>query len=332
MTPYRIGGGHGEGLDPMVTDVLHTMQVGNSLKSLDLQGLEEVEFSHQTRFLTRLEPFCGFIPIKAHSKAPKVTFKGKPYLKLKECLSFNPAAIAIRSDRLACLDYDDERGLEYVSKRGINFTAQTWHIRKTTDNWNEEGEPGSKGLVFGRFKTLFVLTDEQAEEIGPCNSANQDYPGIDVFPKASPYIIISGKHAKEGNYYSPKGLDVVDLAPPSQAVLELLVEANRSKSTSKRSSSPNYKGDWIAARPCPICGRDKDDDCRTNKVGDVVLCHRGTTFHPPKMRTGEVINGWAFCGSGEDCVGIFSTFKKHQPTTLQAINKQLAARTHGRYS
>jgi hypothetical protein len=44
------------------------------------------------------------------------------------------------------------------------------------------------------------------------------------------------------------------------------------------------------------------------------------------MELGEIISGtqWAYCGSGEDCTGTFSTFKIHRPTTIQELNRQLA--------
>lgn len=252
-------------------------------------------------------------------------------MSLEKCLSFNPAAIAVRSENIGCLDYDYPRSLDYAASRGIDFTAKTWHIRKTSDNWKWD----DTGLDFGKFKTPFLLTDEQAAEIGPCNSAKQDYQGsgIDVFPKAKPYIIVSGEHEKEGLYYSPHGLDVVDLAPPSPEVLELLIEANQSRSTPKRtSSSPSCNGDWDAARPCPICHRDKDDDCRINRAGDAILCHRGKTFSPPTLDVGEIIAGtkWAYCGSGESANGTHSTFKIHRPSTIQAIRQRQAGRANER--
>ena len=320
MTPNRIGGGHGEIPNPMVADALHSMQVGNSLKTLDLTGLEEVLFSQLTRFLTRLEPFCGFIPILSNSKRPKVKFKDKPYLTLEECLSYKPSAIAVRSENIACLDYDYHRGLLYAAKRGIDFTADGWHVRKSSDNWNldKSGIPQNQlNPSFHRYKTAFLLTDEQAEEIGPCTSAKQDYQGsgIDVFPKAQPYIIVLGFHEHEGFYYSPNGLDVVDLAPPSPEVFELLVEANKSKPATKtKRSSSSCRGEWIAAQPCPVCSRDKDADCRITRSGDAVLCHHGNTFHPPHMRKGEIISGsqWAYCGEGESVIGTHSIFRIHK--------------------
>ena len=324
MTLKKLEGHRGV-VDSMLADPLHTRQVVRSLKHAPITGANEDERVQKAGNLAGIEPISGFLPIWKGGKNPMCSFKGKEYKPLEKCLSFNPAAIAVISENIAGLDYDYSRGLDYAASRGIDFTAKTWHIRKTSDNWKWD----ETGLDFGKFKTLFVLTDEQAEEIGPCNSAKQNYQGsgIDVFPKAKPYIIVSGEHEKEGLYYSPHGFDVVDLAPPSPEVLELLIEANRSKKTNKRTrSSSSSNGDWDAARPCPICHRDKDDDCRINRAGDAILCHRGNTFHPPSMELGEIISGtkWAYCGSGEDCTGTFSTFKIHRPTTIQELNRQLA--------
>ena len=277
----------------------------------------------------RLEDYCGFLPIQKGTKKSIVKYKNQANLSIDAALSYKPAAIAVRSRNLLTLDYDGKEALDYVASRGIDFTFDTWHIRKNSDNWGWDKTGLDLEPTFHRFKTLFVLTDEQAEEIGPCNSAKQDYQGsgIDVFPKAKPYIIVSGAHEKEGFYYSPHGLDVVDLAPPSPEVLELLIEANRSKKTTKRtSSSSSSNGEWKPSQPCPICNRDKDDDCRTNRAGDVILCHRGNTFHPPSMELGEIISGtqWAYCGEGEDCIGTFSKFKIHRPSKIQSIKRKLA--------
>jgi len=316
---------------PRLAAPLPNVQSISTHKYRVIQGKTKESVLRNSQNLSQIEAFSGFLPIWKGGKNPMCSFKGKEYKPLEKSLSFNPAAIAVISENIAGLDYDYSRGLDYAASRGIDFTAKTWHIRKTSDNWKWD----DTGLDFGRFKTLFVLTDEQAAEIGPCNSAKQDYQGsgIDVFPKAKPYIIVSGEHEKEGFYYSPNGLDVTALAPPSPEVLELLVEANQSRSTPKRkSSSPSCNGEWIPARPCPICNRDIDDDCRTNRAGDVILCHRGNSFHPPSMELGEIVAGtqWAYCGSGESANGTHSTFKIHRPSTIQEIRQRQAGRANER--
>lgn len=59
--------------------------------------------------------------------------------------------------------------------------------------------------------------------------------------------------------------------------------------------------------PCPICGRDDSGgDCRIRPDGAQVLCHYGSSFHPPAdLKPGAVITGkdgrqWAFTGPSAD--------------------------------
>lgn len=61
--------------------------------------------------------------------------------------------------------------------------------------------------------------------------------------------------------------------------------------------------------PCPICGREKDGDCRLMPDG-IVLCH-----HPKDLKVGETTNVdgvvWAFTGNTKD--GRAGIFKPHEP-------------------
>jgi hypothetical protein len=60
---------------------------------------------------------------------------------------------------------------------------------------------------------------------------------------------------------------------------------------------------WLPSsnrNPCPICGRDKDGDCRTSGDGLEVICH-----HPKDHRPGDPIQGvdgqaWGFTGNTKD--------------------------------
>ena len=55
---------------------------------------------------------------------------------------------------------------------------------------------------------------------------------------------------------------------------------------------------WLTsgkARPCPVCGRDKDGDCRIHTEGNRVICHHSRGFRP-----GIVQNGWALTGPTSD--------------------------------
>lgn len=66
--------------------------------------------------------------------------------------------------------------------------------------------------------------------------------------------------------------------------------------------------------PCPICGR-QDGDCRISDNGEQVICHHGSSHHPPTgLRSGEVITGkdgnpWASVGITSDGRG--SVFVAH---------------------
>lgn len=67
--------------------------------------------------------------------------------------------------------------------------------------------------------------------------------------------------------------------------------------------------------PCPICGRnDKGGDCRISD--DLVLCHHGSTFSPPALKSGQTTIGgdgqkWAYTGETSD--GRCGTYTLHKP-------------------
>ena len=56
--------------------------------------------------------------------------------------------------------------------------------------------------------------------------------------------------------------------------------------------------------PCPVCGRVKDEDCRTSP--GLVLCHNNTDH-----KVGDVISGYAFTGVSSD--GRTGKFTPHKP-------------------
>ena len=67
--------------------------------------------------------------------------------------------------------------------------------------------------------------------------------------------------------------------------------------------------------PCPICGRnDKGGDCRISEA--LVLCHHGSTFSPPALKSGQTTIGgdgqkWAYTEETND--GRCATFTLHKP-------------------
>ena len=88
--------------------------------------------------------------------------------------------------------------------------------------------------------------------------------------------------------------------------------------TSLGKGSGNFKPSG-KGNQCPICGRNKDGDCRIG--AGIVLCHHGSSCHPPEgLKPGDTINGndgqqWAYTKETTD--GRSATFVIHQP--LQEI-------------
>jgi len=213
---------------------------------------------------------------------------------------------------LLCLDFDGKSAFDIASEAGIDWSSNTGaEIHRDDAPFN--------------LKQLFAPTPAQiallpnGEFQGKVKG--KDGEALEVFLTHKRQIVIFGEHPKGGNYFWPTSNQPEILKPltaPSDAIWKFVLEvANQKPTVTTKRNSPSCNGEWIAARPCPICNRDKDDDCRTNRAGDVILCHQGNTFSPPTLDIGEIISGtkWAYCGSGEDCTGTFSTFKIHRPTT-----------------
>ena len=69
-------------------------------------------------------------------------------------------------------------------------------------------------------------------------------------------------------------------------------------------------------KPCPICGRFKDADCRWND--DVIFCHKGSNFAPPShLKIGDVLTvnslNWALVKVNAGHSGRAHIFKPHRP-------------------
>ena len=244
---------------------------------------------------------------------------------IKECLSAKGATgIGVKTGlHLLCLDFDGASAFDLALEEGINWPMnEGWEVRRDDEPW--------------RIKQLFTPTPEQiallpnGEFQGKAKGKNGE--ALEVFLTHKRQVVIHGKHPDGGNYIWPTSNQpeiLKPLEPPTDEIWNFVLKlANQKPTKSTKSNSLSCNGEWVAALPCPVCGRDKDEDCRTNRAGDVILCHRGNTFHPPSMELGEIISGtkWAYCGSGEDCIGTFSKFIIHRPTTIQALRKELAER------
>ena len=194
---------------------LHILQMLLNLNPVPITSSSDEELLVQVQKLEQIESFCGFLPIWKGSKKPKVKEWGdEPHLSLLEALGFAPAALAVRSPNLLCLDYDKESSFDFAAERGIDFTYPTWHIRRT-DNVQ-------------RFKQVFLVSDELLSEL-PNRSIKRTInyldSGLDIFLSNKAYIIFSGEHEQgKGQYYSPAGLTVSNLQPPPKVVWDLILE------------------------------------------------------------------------------------------------------------
>ena len=280
---------------------LHILQMLLNLNPVPITSSSDEELLVQVQKLEQIESFCGFLPIWKGSKKPKVKEWGdEPHLSLLEALGFAPAALAVRSPNLLCLDYDKESSFDFAAERGIDFTYQTWHIRRT-DNVQ-------------RFKQVFLVSDELLSEL-PNKSIKRTInyldSGLDIFLSNKAYIIFSGEHEQgKGQYYSPAGLTVSNLQPPPKVVWDLILEIGSFEPFSRKRKF-NTKSKKM--NPCIICGRDERLWCSESDNG-LIFCMNGSTFNAEKkhgfLKIGDVTsNGYALVGQSPTC----NTFKLDQP-------------------
>ena len=280
---------------------LHILQMLLTLNPAPITSLSDEELLVQVQKLEQIESFCGFLPIWKGSKKPKVKEWGdEPHLSLLEALGFAPAALAVRSPNLLCLDYDKESSFDFSAERGIDFTYPTWHIRRT-DNVQ-------------RFKQVFLVSDELLSEL-PNRSIKRTInyldSGLDIFLSNKAYIIFSGEHEQgKGQYYSPAGLTVSNLQPPPKVVWDLILEIGSFEPFSRKRKF-NTKSKKM--NPCIICGRDERLWCSESDNG-LIFCMNGSTFNAEKkhgfLKIGDVTsNGYALVGQSPTC----NTFKLDQP-------------------
>ena len=279
---------------------LHILQMLLNLNPVPITSSSDEELLVQVQKLEQIESFCGFLPIWKGSKKPKVKEWGdEPHLSLLEALGFAPAALAVRSPNLLCLDYDKESSFDFAAERGIDFTYPTWHIRRT-DNVQ-------------RFKQVFLVSDELLSEL-PNRSIKRTInyldSGLDIFLSNKAYIIFSGEHEQgKGEYYSPAGLTVSNLQPPPKVVWDLILEIGSFEPFSRKRKF-NTKSKKM--NPCIICGRDERLWCSESDNG-LIFCMNGSTFSSERehgtLNIGDVVNGYALVKQSPTC----NTFKLDQP-------------------
>jgi hypothetical protein len=76
------------------------------------------------------------------------------------------------------------------------------------------------------------------------------------------------------------------------------------------------------SKPCPVCSRTKDGDCRISADGEQVICH-----HPKDLAPGTVTNGWAFTKNTSDGRAGHFTIDKPRSRTTTLRSKVVPLRT-----
>ena len=257
---------------------------------------------------------------------------------IKDCFSAKClTGIGVKTGlHLLVLDFDGETAFHLASEEGINWPMnEGWEVRRDDEPW--------------RYKQLFTPTPEQiallpnGEFQGKVvtKEAVKDADGevikkaeaLEVFLTPKRQVVIIGEHPDGGNYFWPTSNQpeiLKPLKPPSDEIWNFVLKvANQKKVVTTKAKTPSPRGTWRPARPCPICNRTKDNDCSVNNAGDFVLCHHGTTNHPPTLRVGETIERegkkWAFCSIGDNHQGDgkCSKFKIHKPKPIAALVRSL---------
>ncbi|WP_269611091.1 hypothetical protein [Prochlorococcus marinus] len=270
----------------------------------------------------RLKPFDGhLIPVRPNGYRIDGPVKDHNFT-VEQILDYpNLRAIELRtSSALMCIDFDSEKAFVFAESKGFNWAENlTWIIQR--DN------------QFSRMKVLFKRTLEQ-QKLGEFYLPVPEHD-LEVFSRSTKPVTVLGHHRESGIYrWFGTGPETLIDCPNKvwNFVVGLKEEDDKKKTIKTTSISKSSSGSWKPIRPCPICNRQKDDDCSINVLGDFVQCHHGKTNHPPHLKMGETIHlsgeDWAFCGFGSNAIGEFSKFKIHKPTNLQLINKQLLERAN----
>lgn len=245
--------------------------------------------------------------------------------------SFTPAQIAEMNGKVTCVgtrcgpdadnllivDIDGSSALGFVQNSGCSITDSGWRI--TRNNADD------------RLKCCFQICDSELEELlGDRKFVHSTGKGeqIELFWSKGQAIVL-GDHKSSGGHYCWEGDPKQVGAPPPEwrdLLLKILL------SGPKPSSVTATSGDWVDCIPCPICGR-TEVDCRVHSSGSPLLCHHGSSWKPPEMKPGQMIdrNGvtWAFLQEQETLPGrVASLFKIHEERpkpTLPPPNGPVAA-------
>jgi len=265
----------------------------------------------------RLKPFDGeLIPVRSNGCRIEGSVKNHN-LTIEDVLAEpDLKAIELRtSSELICLDIDSEKAFVYAEEHGFNWAEHfTWFVQR--DN------------QLSRIKILFRRTPEQ-QKLGEFCLDDPDHD-LEIFSSSSQPVTVLGHHRKSGLYrwYGSGPEELIDCPENVWNFILFLkkeLEKKKTPKTRKRTSR-----DWRPIRPCPICTRQKDNDCAINREENFVQCHHGKTNHPPTLMVGDTLslNGdsWAFCKEGDNAIGRYSLFKKEKERGLNPAEKMYGRR------
>ena len=171
--------------------------------------------------LAKLDPKFGFLPLNGN-KRPLFSWKDEhpDGFTIEQCLEHqNCEALGVLLGlNLICLDCDGESSIDFLGQQNINFTDDTWTIKRDSH----------KG--FFRYKVLYSPTVEQIEMLPYgefqakhlTRSATDDSKGeaLEIFAAYPRYAVILGKHPSGDNYYSPE--NEISVSPFSNEIINEL--------------------------------------------------------------------------------------------------------------
>ena len=244
--------------------------------------------------------------IKKGSKLKDQNFSDEDCLKVPQL-----KMIGLRTDLdFIVIDIDGEKGSALAFEKGFDWTKHRTFFIGRRDNHS-------------RFSFIYRRTPEQQKfgEIHQVDTNNE----IDLFSSFRSWKVVLGTHPDD-DLYCWFGQGPEDLSYCPDHVWDFVVghiadyQQRQLITTTTKAKTPSHRGTWRPVRPCPICTRQKDNDCSINREGNFVQCHHGKTNHPPSLKIGETLslNGdsWAFCKEGDNAMGRFSLFKKEKERGL----------------
>lgn len=201
--------------------------------------------------------------------------------------------------RLVCFDLDGQSAIGAAIAAGCEWSA-SWAITRPT--------------AADRMKVVFRVPPEvEPPSTGKVILPTGDGEQIEAF-WGTGQVVVTGLHRPSGAFLEWQG-GPESIQPLPAAWLALWQRCNDKPAAATTNRGGSSRSGWQPAVPCPICGRQKDNDCQISNDGQTVLCHHGKTHEPPAMRKGQTITiggtVWAYCGDTANAIGPCSVFRIH---------------------